>query len=183
MFNSLVEYFQLQRKIFCLCPKCHAVQRLSEFHLYLKNRPSKDWMDDIEEMDARLEAEENQMNEKKQEILTKSRELGRHEADEEVRKLDTIFSPRNMNADEAKVVFHPIDYIVFQGMKSDSAMEKLVLLDRKRILIKQKKIQDSIKMAVNKKRYEWQTLRVDPQGQISIDLDWYKQDLANKNKL
>ncbi len=81
------------------------------------------------------------------------------------KKIDPIFTPRKLNPDDAKVIFHPIDYIVFNGMKENS-LKNIVLLDREAKISEHRKIQRSIEKVIGTGNYEWQTLRVMDDGKI-----------------
>ena len=49
---------------------------------------------------------------------------------ESCQKIDPVFTPRRLNPDDAKVLFHPIDFVVFDGMKNADQVKRIVLLDR-----------------------------------------------------
>jgi len=66
------------------------------------------------------------------------------------------------------VIFHPIDYIVFNGMKSGS-IQNIILLDRKTKDKSNKKIQESIESAIDHEKYCWQTIRVCDDGKICVE--------------
>ncbi|HTB21713.1 MAG TPA: Holliday junction resolvase-like protein [bacterium] len=170
MSNALLDYFRLQRQVFCLCPKCATIHRLSDLHLFLPHgKPAKDWLDSIEAEEFRLQEEEERIEEKRQHLQERAREIGRRQAAVQVKKVDRVFSPRKLNADDAKVIFHPVDFLVFQGMKEDGEVNRLLILDRKRNDKDQLRLQDSVQSAVSKKRFEWQTLRVTAEGAVSVD--------------
>ena len=71
------------------------------------------------------------------------------------KKIDTIFSPNNYNADDAKVMFHPVDFLIFNGMKEKNSIDNLVLYDREVRDAAQKVLQKSITKTVEKENYEW----------------------------
>ena len=81
----------------------------------------------------------------------------------------TIFHPRKLNPDNSKVIFHPFDYIVFNGMKDGNPMKNIVLLDRETKEGNHRAIQKSIERVVEKESYEWQTLRVQENGKIKVE--------------
>ena len=71
--------------------------------------------------------------------------------------------------DDAKVIFHPIDYVVFDGMKGANRMNSIVLLDRAGTGTEHRRLQKSIERAVVRGRYEWRTLRVREDGTVSVE--------------
>lgn len=63
--------------------------------------------------------------------------------------------------------FHPVDYVVFDGMKDrDRPMKAIILLDRKASTPDHRKVQRSIEKTIEKGRYEWKTLRVRVDGGV-----------------
>ena len=72
-----------------------------------------------------------ELGQKLDEMNERGREKGRAQAKRLVRKIDPVFTPRKLNPDDAKVIFHPVDFLVFNGMKRAGPMRNLLLLDRK----------------------------------------------------
>lgn len=75
-----------------------------------------------------------------------------------------------LNPNDAKVIFHPVDFVVFNGMTSDrgfTPIKNLVLLDKKDRQGEHLRIQRSIERAVDRSNYEWLTLRVQEDGSIA----------------
>lgn len=67
---------------------------------------------------------------------------------------------------DAKVMFHPVDFLVFDGMKVNNEIKKLVLLDREVKRKEELKIQESIQKAVSDKNFEWVTMQIQADGSI-----------------
>jgi predicted Holliday junction resolvase-like endonuclease len=83
-----------------------------------------------------------------------------------VKKIDRIFTPRGLNPDDAKVLFHPIDYVVFNGMKDNNMIRDIVLLDRERRDMLSRRLQRSIEKTIESGNYEWRTISIDERGEI-----------------
>lgn len=169
--TRIVDFFALHRQIFGVCPHpdCGEIFRLSDCHIYLRKRPASDWMDALDRMDARLTNHEVKLQEKVNEMREGAREKGRRLAQKTIRRIDTIFTPRRLNPDDAKVIFHPIDYVVFNGMKDNARMRNIILLDREGATAEQRRLQRSIQKTVEKGRIEWQTLRVSEDGTVTAE--------------
>lgn len=165
MKSGLLKFFSIQRQIFGLCPCCGDIFRLSDAKLYLKDKPKSDWMDKLHKAEERLDKQENKINEERAEISEISRIKGRNEALKSIKKIDTIFHPNNLSADDAKVMFHPVDFVVFNGMKISNEIE-ITLLDRVVENTAQKALQRSIEKTVEKQNYEWITIHVGEEGEI-----------------
>jgi predicted Holliday junction resolvase-like endonuclease len=166
MRNDLLRYFTLQRGIFGVCPCCGELFRLSDARVFVKTRPERDWMDKLDAEDERLGKLEERLEEQKEELREKARAKARLEANRLIRNIDPVFAPRRLNPDDAKPILHPVDFIVFNGMKTQSAIRNLVLLDHETRSPERKRLQRSIERAVSKKRYEWRTLRVNEDGSV-----------------
>jgi predicted Holliday junction resolvase-like endonuclease len=162
--NQLLKFFQLQRQIFGVCPHTGNVFRLSECHIYVKKKPEPDWLQQIEAAQTKISNAEEKLDEKEETIREKARIAGRSEATKMVRKIDKIFHPLKLNPDDSKVIFHPVDYIVFNGMKTGK-MKNLILMDKAKGT-SDKRLQQSIQKVIEKKNYEWITLRVEENGNI-----------------
>ncbi|MCZ2460106.1 MAG: hypothetical protein LC128_10850 [Chitinophagales bacterium] len=163
--DNLIKFFQLQRQIFGVCPHSGNLFRLSDCNIYVKKKPKPDWMQKIQEEQSRLDKASERLDSKEDEIKEKAREAGRKEAIKVVKKIDTIFNPLRLNPDDSKVLFHPVDFIVFNGMKAGK-MKNLILMDKEKKVAGDKQLQRSIDKVVDKGNYEWITLRIEENGNI-----------------
>jgi predicted Holliday junction resolvase-like endonuclease len=125
-------------------------------------------MDKITLEENRLDGLEEKLDEKKKNLQERAREAGRKLAQRAVKKIDPVFTPHKLNPDDAKVIFHPIDYVVFDGMKKES-IKNIILLDRQEKGADHRALQRSIEKVVERENYEWQTLRVQEDGKIKTE--------------
>ena len=163
---DLATFWRVQRIIFGVCPRSGQFFRLSDCKVFPRSLPSPDWMDEVKASKERVDDLEEQLEQEEESLREPGRVRGRLMAVEIVRALDPVFTPRNLNPDDAKVLFHPVDYIVFNGMKR-GITESILLLDRARASSADAALQESISDVIRRGRYEWQTLRVDNQGNVS----------------
>lgn len=164
--NPFLKLFEMQRSIFGVCPNSGEIFRLSNCQIYTKSRPKADWLDQYESESKKVEAKEERLANDRNKIREAAQIRGRHAADRAIKAVDRIFRPRRMNPNDAKVIFHPVDFVVFDG-KTDNNLKKLILLDRReRPSAEQRQAQKSVEQAVEKERYEWLTLRVGEDGTI-----------------
>ena len=166
MKNDILDFFTTQRQIFGVCPACNEFFRLSDCKVFLKTKPARDWKDALDAEADRLEALADNLEEKKRHLQEFAREKGRAAANKVVKKIDPVFTPRKLNPDDAKVLFHPIDYIVFDGMKNADNVKRIVLLDRSTTSVSHRALQKSIEKVIEREHYGWITLRVDEDGSI-----------------
>ena len=103
--------------------------------------------------DTDIKVYNNNLYAKEKEMRDIARKEGEKLAVRAARKVDTIFTPRKLNPDDCKVIFHPVDYVVFNGDKANS-IENLIFLDRKIKSPKNRRLQNSIRKTVEKENYE-----------------------------
>lgn len=169
MKSDITEFFNIERQIFGICPLSGEFFRLSDCKVYLRAKPVHDWMDKLYSEASRLIVMKEKIEEEKDIIKEKAREKGRRLARRVVKRIDPIFTPRKLNPDDAKVVFHPIDYIVFNGMKEAKSIKDVTLLDRKTDSSDRRALQDNIGDVISKGDYEWLTLKMREDGSIVED--------------
>jgi predicted Holliday junction resolvase-like endonuclease len=168
MHQQTLLFFQYQRQIFGICTCCGEFFRLSDCKVYQEAKAPTDWLDKLEKDERRIDLEEEKIIEALEELKQAAREKGRNTANRMVKQVDKVFHPQKLNPDDAKVIFHPVDYVVFNGMKDNKTegLKNILLLDGEKRSTEGKKIQKSIIKAVDKGNYEWITLRVENDGGI-----------------
>lgn len=168
MHQQTLLFFQYQRQIFGICTCCGEFFRLSDCKVYQEAKAPTDWLDKLEKDERRIDLEEDKLSEVLEELKQAAREKGRNTANRMVKQVDKVFHPQKLNPDDAKVIFHPVDYVVFNGMKDNKTegLKNILLLDGEKRSTEGKKIQKSIMKAVDKGNYEWITLRVENDGGI-----------------
>ena len=165
MKQELVGFYRVQRTIFGICPKSGDIFRLSDCKVFLKSKPKRDWKDKLDHESARLDELEEKLDDREEKLREAARKKGRQQAAVLVKSIDPVFTPRKLNPDDAKVLFHPVDYIVFNGMKADS-LKNLLLLDRNAVGNDRKVLQRSVEQVVNRGNYEWVTISVHEDGTV-----------------
>jgi predicted Holliday junction resolvase-like endonuclease len=167
MNADLIKFFSYQRQIFGVCPCCGELFRLSDCKVYRKDAPITDWKEKLEKQSTALDRFEEKLDEKMEAMREKARAAGRKQADKLIKKVDPVFAPLKLNPDDAKVVFHPIDFVVFNGMKSKD-LKNLVILDSNKKSPSLKLLQDSVCNTIEKGKYEWLTINVEIDGKVSV---------------
>lgn len=166
MSNELIKFFSIQRQIFGVCNCCGEIFRLSDANVYLKKKPTPDWMDKLHASEKRIDKAEDKVDQQEKEVRETARKKGRKQAENAARKVDTIFHPNKFNPDDAKVMFHPVDFLIFNGMKNKNEIKNLVLFDREVKNKEQKALQKSIEKTVSKENYEFVTMQVSEDGDV-----------------
>ena len=166
MNPDLIKFFSYQRQIFGICSCCGEIIRLSDCKVYRKEAPVSDWMEKLKKQNDALDRFEEKLEEKMEVLREKAREAGRKEADRMIKKVDPVFAPLKLNPDDAKVVYHPVDFVVFNGMKTKE-LKNLIVLDAKDKPDELKKVQESIFTAIEKNNVEWLTVNVGVDGKVN----------------
>ena len=91
--------------------------RLSDTNVYLKTKPTPDWMDKLHAADRRIDKAEDKLDDQEADLREAARELGRKQAARAAKKVDTVFHPNKFNSDDA-IMFQYVDFLIFNGMKS-----------------------------------------------------------------
>ncbi len=170
MNPDIFTFFDIHHQIFGICPNpgCSEFFRLSECRVFLRKKPELDWLDKIDKEQDRLDNVEQRINDKEEDLREEARARGRSLAQIAVKKIDPVFTPRNLNPDDAKVIFHPVDYVVFNGLKN-GPVKNIILLDRLAKESTHRRVQESIEQVIHRGNYEWQTLRVQDNGEVKAD--------------
>jgi predicted Holliday junction resolvase-like endonuclease len=172
MQKEVLEFYSSLRHIFGVCPCCGEIFRLSDCKLYQKKKPETDWKEELDKEIKRLDNLEEKILEKIETTKEAARIVGRQNADKLVRKIDKIFLPLKLNCNDCKVIFHPVDFIVFNGMNNNSGdctIKEIMLLDKDNKSGQYLTIQKSIEHTIAAKNYDWLTLRVENDGRIVED--------------
>ena len=169
MQKEIFQFYSALRQIFIVCPCCEEIHRLSDCKIYQKTKPAVDWKEEVENEIKRLEALEEKLQVKIEAAKVGARLAGRKTADKLIKSIDTIFHPLSLNCNDCKVIFHPVDFVVFNGMNNnegDCSIKEVLLLDKSKKTGQNLVTQKSIEKAIQKRNYEWLTLRVNTDGTI-----------------
>lgn len=159
-----INFFNNLRQTFCHCGKCGETYRLSDSVLFEDKRPNLDWFDKIDREIAKVEAQEKLIRDKIAKAKLEATTEGRIQADAHIEQFDTLFKPLGLSPNDAKVHFHPVDYIVFNGMNSiQPKIKNIVLLDRKE---NKGELQDSIRDCIHDERYGFLTIKIKNDGTV-----------------
>lgn len=159
-----IQFFNNLRQTFCHCGKCGETYRLSDSVLFEDKRPNLDWFDKIDREIAKVELQEKLMRDKIAKAKLEATIEGRVQADAHIEQFDTLFKPLGLSPNDAKVHFHPVDYIVFNGMNSIvPKIKNIVLLDRKE---NRGELQDSIRECIHDERYGFLTIKIKNDGTV-----------------
>lgn len=165
---KLVDLLNELKRIYVICPCCGEPFRLSETTLYTKAAPPKTVFEQIEDARLRLEKRIEKFDEKEQEIRDEARRLGQLEARRRLRQIAPFFVARRIDPHDVKLLFHPVEYVVFRGMQTDRCAS-VDFIDHPATSRERERIQRSLDGAIKGGNLEWQTFRIDDDGRVVRD--------------
>jgi predicted Holliday junction resolvase-like endonuclease len=156
---------QITRNTFCQCSECNHFFRQSDTVTYDDVRPTLDFLDKLNREITKLEIREDIMRTKLIKVKQDATLAGRIAADEHIAEYDTIFKPLGYSPNDVKVQFHPIDFVVFNGMNdpTNPTIKNIVLLDSKK---ENDPIQESIRQCVENEKYKFITIKIKSDGTV-----------------
>lgn len=160
--------FQSFRTILCVCPDCNQIHRLSDLHLRYSGKVQKTWLDTIEAKNVALGLKEEKFAEKEGKMREVAAERGRKKVGTAIQKLIVPeISRLKLNPYDIKLITHPIDYVVFDGM-NDNDLKKIIFLSSRTKSPDLSSLRRQIEKAVRDKQFEWQVARF-AEGKIEIE--------------
>jgi len=151
--------FQSFRTILCICPDCNQIHRLSDLRIKYSGKAPKTWLDTIEAKNIHLDMKEEKFEEKEAKIRAAAAERGRKRVGTMIQKLLVPeISQFKFNPYDIKLVTHPIDFVVFDGMNKDD-LKRIFLLSKRTRSPELNSLRRQIEKAVTDKKFDWQVAR------------------------
>jgi predicted Holliday junction resolvase-like endonuclease len=181
--NNLLLFIDNLQNILGLCPCCGEIflltnakliftekkENKSKYGLYLSSQKELELQQlKIEKMETNLEKLEEKHANVLDEIKEMSRNTGRRNAKKALKRLGSVFSGRNIDPQDVKVIFDPVEYIVFDGM-CDKSIKKIELVGRRPKTKQEENIEKSINKAIQQGDYNFKVLRIDKEGNIELE--------------
>jgi predicted Holliday junction resolvase-like endonuclease len=164
----LVELFNELKRIYGICPCCGEPFRLSEAALFTKAAPPKTVFETIDDAHSRLERQIQKFADREEEIREEARRLGQREAHRRLREIAPFFVARRIDPQDVKLLFHPVEYVVFRGMQ-DGRCASVDFIDHPPADRDGARIQRSIDSAIRAGNLEWRTFRIREDGRVVED--------------
>lgn len=167
MKAPVLEAFQDFQRIMVVCPKCGGIHRLSEMSLSYRARPKPTWLDTLRRKEQKVTKAEERFEQKKEAMKEAARERGRRKIPALLKKCVPGICRLGYYPQDVKAMFDPVDFIVFDGMSRQPSVRRLVLLDGPPDNRRRERIQRSLQKVVKQGNYEWRTIRLSDDGQMS----------------
>jgi len=164
----LTDFLKEQRHIFGVCPKCSEVWRFTDIQVSYITRYVPDWLD-------KLERERERLDEQAANLLNKEKEIKKISLDRAKRRIlpaklkaiSPLFAKARVSPQDIRTIFHPIDYVCFDGLYSKDRLKQVLFLDRVPTTPAERIVQSSLRRAIRREALDWVTVRVDDEGNVS----------------
>ena len=172
---GLLDTFQAFSGILVVCPCCGELLRVAELSLRYTGKFERTVLDEIRQHEKLLEKKQEALDRKldrfeaKEESLREeARERGRKRMKRLIRRLDPSLSTLKYDPQDIKVIAHPVDLIVFDGLNSDgNRIKNIVFVARSRAK-SSSGVRRSLARALEKGRFIWETVQVGVDGTVEV---------------
>jgi predicted Holliday junction resolvase-like endonuclease len=115
---------------------------------------------------ARLERAEDRLLNDTARLREQAQNAGRKEMQRRLRGLISFFRRQRISLRDMKLLFHPVDYVVFHGL-SDGLCRQVEFLDCEPVSTAHERLQRSIEKTIDTGNFSWVTMRVADDGQVT----------------
>jgi predicted Holliday junction resolvase-like endonuclease len=165
---NVVRVLNEMKRIYGICPCCAEPFRLSEAALFTKSAPPRTVFERMDDAYSRLERRSEKFDENEEEIRESARRLGQLAARRRLREIAPFFTARKIDPQDVKLLFHPVEYVVFSGMQNDRCAS-VDFIDHPPADRDRETIQCSLEQAIRAGNLEWQTFRIGEDGRVTRD--------------
>lgn len=174
--NLLIQTIDGIQEVLAICPCCGEIFRLVEGKfIFPQKRPKTcEYLElaaletKVSTEDVRLSSAEERFEEKlngqKQQLIAQ----GRRQAKQKLKKIDPTFSAREIDPQDVKVIFDPVEYIIFHGLSSENGVNLVEFVSRSPESKTQEGIVQSIDKTIRNGDVEFETLHMRDDGSFEI---------------
>lgn len=164
--NEVSFYLTEGRRVFSVCPRCGAVHRLSELALAKRGEHETDWLDELRGQRQGLEGTLAGLEEQRKGMVAEARRRAEvEELPQLLRRAAPAFDGTSIDPRDVRILFHPVEFAVFEGMNSGDGVRGVTLLH----LGRGGALVEGIGAAVERGNVGWRTIRVDDDGNVRVD--------------
>lgn len=174
--NVLLQTIDGIQEILAICPCCGEIFRLVEGKfIFPQKRPKTCEYLELIALEGNLSAEEDRLasaEERFEEKLRAQRqkfvELGRRRAKKKLKKIDPTFSAKGIDPQDVKVIFDPVEYLIFHGLNSEDGVDLVEFVSRTPDSKTKELIVKSIDKTIKNGDVEFETLHMRDDGSFDI---------------
>lgn len=95
-----------------------------------------------------------------------AREKGRRKAKSILKRMDPVFSGNDIDPQDVKVIFDPVEYVVFDRLNAQEELRRVELVNHAPQNKREENIERSLEKIITQGNYNFSVLRIDKSGQI-----------------
>lgn len=187
----LVLFYKEQHYVFGVCPCCNKIFQLTDTVVSIENKritlPEMDGIlkkqrqadRDQENLDSLQESfyekqqgllsRQEQYAEVEPVIVRKVRIEGRRQALNRIKKIDRVFSKRNIDPRDIRLLFSPVEFIAFPGMTDDDNFREISFFAKRPRSRTEEKVTNSIRHTIKSGNLEFVLIRIDDNGKVTYE--------------
>jgi predicted Holliday junction resolvase-like endonuclease len=174
--NILVETIDGIQEVLAVCPCCGEIFRLAEGKfIFPQKRPKAcEYLElvalegRLSEMDELLTSAEERFKEKLRAQREELIDMGRRLAKKKLSKIDPTFSAKDIDPQDVKVIFNPVEYLIFHGLNSEEGVNLVEFVSRSPESRTEETIVESIDKTVRNGDVDFETLHMRDDGSFEI---------------
>ena len=167
MAIALGDIFGQFNHIFGICPCCGEPFRLNDARPHIRDRYPRSVFDDIDSEEERIDRAVERLEEQEMLLRAKAKEAGLKQAKKRLQKIDSVFSGARLDPQDVKVIFDPVEYVVFDGMKGGE-LRRILLLGHPPTSRPRELLLKSIEQTIEKGNISFKTLRILEDGGLNL---------------
>lgn len=174
--NILVQTIDGIQEVLAICPCCGEIFRLVEGKfIFPQKRPETcEYLEliafegKLSDKEKRLASAEERFVERLREQRQQLTEQGRRQAKKKLKKIDPTFSAKDIDPQDVKVIFNPVEYLIFHGLNSEDGVDLVEFVSRSPDSKTQETIVKSIDKTIRDGDVEFETLHMRDDGSFEI---------------
>src|SRR3990167_90518 len=174
--NILVQTIDSIQEVLAICPCCVEIFRLVEgkFIFPQKHPKTCEYLEliafegKLSDKEERLVSAEEKFVERLREQRQQLTEQGRRQAKKKLKKIDPTFSAKDIDPQDVKVIFNPVEYLIFHGLNSEDGVGLVEFVSRSPDSKTQETIVKSIDKTIRDGDVEFETLHMRDDGSFEI---------------
>lgn len=159
MAEGFAATFAQINQILGICPCCGEIFRLADARPYIKGKKVRSIVDDLNDEARRVDRAEEKLAEQESSLREASRTRGLRKAKSLLKKIDPVFSGHGIDPQDVKVIFEPVNYVIFDGLNGDG-VTRLIFSSRLPKTRDEETLHQSLTAVIKKGDVAFETLRV-----------------------
>lgn len=174
--NILIQTINGIQEILAICPCCEDIFRLVEGKfIFPQKQPKTSKYSELVSLEGKVADEDNRVTTAEERFEEKIRaqkgkliEQGRKQAKRKLKKIYPTFSGNNIDPQDVKVIFEPVEYLIFHGLNSEHGVKLVEFVSRSPESKLEEATIKSIDNSIRKGDVEFETLHMKGDGSFEI---------------